>query len=70
MPVWDGQKLYQDVHQFLEAAGFIRLAYWEFNDGMQCDSVWIQPLKVVRRPLLVAASKRLREIFAKRQRRA
>lgn len=70
VPVWDGQKLYQDVHKLLEAAGFTRLDYWEFNDAVQCDSVWIQPSKATRSRLAMAVSKRLRKIFGKRRQRA
>jgi FkbM family methyltransferase len=70
VPVWDGQKLYRDVHALLEGAGFTRLHYWEFNDGVQCDSVWIQPSKAVAPPIWQALSNRVRKVFRRKHRAA
>lgn len=68
VPVWDGQKLYRDVHALLQGAGFTRLHYWEFNDGVQCDSVWIQPSKASAPPIWQVVSNRVRKVFRRKQR--
>lgn len=49
VPIWEGQKLYSDVHSVLDSAGFVRAGYWEFNDHTQCDSVWLKPSKARRK---------------------
>ena len=69
VPVWDGQKLYRDVHALLEKAGFKRLGYCEFNDGVQCDSVWIQPSRVVHRSIGGRVLNRLENFFRRKFRR-
>ena len=40
--VWDGQTVYQDIHDLLSSFGYSRHYYTEYNHPTtQCDTIWI-----------------------------
>jgi FkbM family methyltransferase len=57
LPLWDGQKMWEDTYNILSNNGFQLIHFILLEDGIQSDSFWIQRKFVKHKILNVATEK-------------